>query len=104
MSVHQLQPLTYVKPIVSEYLETLEAGLIASGINAELLLMQSNGGLTPVETAAELPMNIIESGPAGGVVGARLLAEKAKLGDLITLIWVALQRKHRWSSEGICSR
>ena len=74
----------YVKPIVSEYLETLEAGLIASGINAELLLMQSNGGLTPVETAAELPMNIIESGPAGGVVGARLLAEKAELGDLIT--------------------
>ena len=74
----------YVKPIVSAYLETLETGLTSSGINAELLLMQSNGGLTPVETAAELPMNIIESGPAGGVVGARLLSEKAKLGDLIT--------------------
>ena len=29
-------------------------------------------------------MNIIESGPAGGVVGARLLAEKAELGNLIT--------------------
>ena len=74
----------YVKPIVASYLETLESGLRDVGIDSELLLMQSNGGLTPVDTAARLPMNIIESGPAGGVVGSRLLAQKAGLGDLIT--------------------
>ena len=74
----------YVKPIVAAYLASLEAGLKDAGVEAELLLMQSNGGLTPAETAKRLPMNIIESGPAGGVVGARFLAEAGGLGDLIT--------------------
>ncbi len=74
----------YVKPVVGSYLASLQAGLAEAGIDAELLLMQSNGGLTPAETAARLPMNIIESGPAGGVVGARFLGEAGALGDLIT--------------------
>ena len=74
----------YVKPVVSSYLANLEAGLARAGVNADLLLMQSNGGLTPSETAKRLPMNIIESGPAGGVVGARFLADTSGLGDLIT--------------------
>lgn len=74
----------YVKPIVAAYLANLQQGLETAGIAAELLLMQSNGGLTPAETAKRLPMNIIESGPAGGVVGARFLGAAAGLGDLIT--------------------
>jgi N-methylhydantoinase A len=74
----------YVKPVVATYLVKLQAELAEAGVGAELLLMQSNGGLTPAETAKRLPMNIIESGPAGGVVGARFLGEAAKLGDLIT--------------------
>ena len=36
--------------------------------------MQSNGGLTTAQAAERLPMNIIESGPAGGVVGSQALA------------------------------
>ncbi len=74
----------YVKPVVAAYLGKLREGLDAAGVDAELLLMQSNGGLTPAETAAKLPMNIIESGPAGGVVGARFVAEAAEIGDLLT--------------------
>ena len=74
----------YVKPVVGSYLASLRAGLNKAGVEAELLLMQSNGGLTPAEAAARLPMNIIESGPAGGVVGARFVAEAGGLGDLIT--------------------
>ncbi len=74
----------YVKPVVGSYLASLQAGLAKAGVHAELLLMQSNGGLTPAETAKRLPMNIIESSPAGGVVGARFLAEAGGLGDLIT--------------------
>jgi hypothetical protein len=60
----------YVMPIVATYLRALRKGLDAADIAAPLLLMQSNGGLTTDRTAAEKPMNIIESGPAGGVVGA----------------------------------
>jgi N-methylhydantoinase A len=49
-----------------------------------VLLMQSNGGLTTDGAAAERPMHIIESGPAGGVVGAQALARAKDLSRIIT--------------------
>jgi N-methylhydantoinase A len=74
----------YVKPIVATYLTALRAGLDAAGIPARLLLMQSNGGLTTDQAAAERPINIIESGPAGGVIGAQALAQAKRLDRIIT--------------------
>jgi N-methylhydantoinase A len=74
----------YVMPIVATYLRALRQGLDGAGIPARLLLMQSNGGLTTDGAAAERPMNIIESGPAGGVVGAQALARAKKLEKIIT--------------------
>ena len=74
----------YVMPIVATYLRALRKGLDAGGIPARLLLMQSNGGLTTDAAAAERPMNIIESGPAGGVVGAQALARTKALDRIIT--------------------
>jgi N-methylhydantoinase A len=75
----------YVLPVVERYLNQLRQDLGRVQIGAPLLLMQSNGGLTTAETAARLPANIIESGPAGGVVGAQALARKIGLDDVITL-------------------
>jgi N-methylhydantoinase A len=74
----------YVKPIVATYLHALRAGLNAAGIPARLLLMQSNGGLTTDSAAAERPIHIIESGPAGGVIGAQVLAQAKRLESIIT--------------------
>ncbi len=74
----------YVMPIVATYLRALRQGLDGAGIPARLLLMQSNGGLTTNTAAAEQPMNIIESGPAGGVVGAQALARAKNLAKIIT--------------------
>jgi N-methylhydantoinase A len=74
----------YVMPIVATYLRAMRAGLDAAGIRAPLLLMQSNGGLTTDKAAVERPMNIIESGPAGGVVGAQALARAKDLHRIIT--------------------
>jgi len=74
----------YVTPIVATYLRAMRKGLDAAGIPARLLLMQSNGGLTTDAAAVERPMNIIESGPAGGVVGAQALAREKDLGKIIT--------------------
>ena len=74
----------YVMPIVATYLHALRRGLDSAGIPARLLLMQSNGGLTTDTAAAERPMNIIESGPAGGVVGAQALARAKSLEKIIT--------------------
>jgi N-methylhydantoinase A len=74
----------YVMPIVATYLKALRAGLDAAGIRARLLLMQSNGGLTTDAAAIERPMNIIESGPAGGVIGAQAVARAKGLSRIIT--------------------
>jgi len=74
----------YVMPIVATYLAAMRKGLDAASIPARLLLMQSNGGLTTDTAAIERPMNIIESGPAGGVVGAQALARVMKLEKIIT--------------------
>jgi N-methylhydantoinase A len=74
----------YVMPIVATYLKALRLGLDAAGIPAPLLLMQSNGGLTTDRAAAERPINIIESGPAGGVVGGQAIATAKALDRIIT--------------------
>jgi N-methylhydantoinase A len=74
----------YVMPIVATYLRAMRKGFDAAGIPARLLLMQSNGGLTTDTAAVERPMNIIESGPAGGVVGAQALARAKNLKKIIT--------------------
>jgi len=74
----------YVLPVVGAYLASLRKGLDADGITAPIYLMQSNGGLTTAETAARLPMHIIESGPAGGVIGSQAIARASELQDVIT--------------------
>jgi N-methylhydantoinase A len=74
----------YVIPIVGTYLKALRKSLDEARIKAPLLLMQSNGGLTTDAAAAERPINIIESGPAGGVIGAQALAKAKGLSKIIT--------------------
>lgn len=74
----------YVMPIVATYLKALRLGLDEADTPAPLLLMQSNGGLTTDRAAAERPINIIESGPAGGVVGGQAIAITKDLDKIIT--------------------
>ena len=74
----------YVLPVVGTYLAALRKGLDADGIAAPIYLMQSNGGLTTSETAAKLPMHIIESGPAGGVIGSQAISKASGLENVIT--------------------
>ena len=74
----------YVLPIVSRYLASLEESLEAMGVEAPVLLMQSNGGLTPAAEAARKPVNIVESGPAGGVVGAWSVARETGHKDVVS--------------------
>src|SRR5207248_7177881 len=71
-------------PIVARYLTALRKGLDEAGVRARLLLMQSNGGLTTDAASVERPIHIIESGPAGGVVGAQALAREKRLPKIIT--------------------
>ena len=57
----------YVGPIVDRYLGALESGLADAGVRAPLLMMQSNGGVIRASTARRRPVQVVESGPAGGV-------------------------------------
>ena len=74
----------YVLPVVGTYLTALRKGLDEDGISAPIYLMQSNGGLTTSETASKLPMHIIESGPAGGVIGSQAISKASGLKNVIT--------------------
>jgi N-methylhydantoinase A len=59
----------YVTPILNQYLSTLSASIN----DAQLQVMQSNGGMIGVEKARENGVRCILSGPAGGVIGAQYL-------------------------------
>ena len=74
-----------VMPAVSTYVARLEERLREDGIEAPLLLMQSNGGVAGAGTIRRAPAVTALSGPAAGVVGAREVARAAGVGDLITV-------------------
>src|SRR5207245_11097052 len=56
----------YVGPIVSRYLGDLEQRLQQAGFRGDLMIMQSNGGLSDIATARRQCIQMLESGPAGG--------------------------------------
>jgi N-methylhydantoinase A len=74
----------YIGPIVETYLRSLRRQLAETGVGAPLLIMQSNGGVMTAEAAAAKPAQIVESGPAAGVIAGHRLAERAGIKNLIT--------------------
>ena len=75
----------YVKPVIDRYLARLEAGLESSGVPAPLQVMQSRGGLMVSSVARQRPVRLFLSGPAAGVIGARMAGQAAGIEDLITV-------------------
>jgi N-methylhydantoinase A len=73
----------YVGPRVSSYLRRLEERLDAEAFDGRLLIMQSNGGLCDVATAREQCIQMLESGPAAGVVAAKAIGDVLGMRDLI---------------------
>ena len=60
----------YTRPQMSGHVAHLEREFAAKGIDRQVLWMTSSGGLVPSSRAAELPVRLIESGPAAGAVAA----------------------------------
>src|SRR5699024_199797 len=75
----------YVMPKMKYYLEYLERYLKEINIIDELYIMQSNGGIISTEAATKMPVRTMLSGPAGGVITGRDIAEKTKYKNLITI-------------------
>ena len=65
----------YIGPKISAYLQNLESALKIKGLKREPLIMQAYGGVLGVEATCKNAVGIVESGPAAGVVGTRLLGE-----------------------------
>ncbi len=75
----------YVQPQVASYMEKLEDQLMKSGAaNGRLFILKSDGGLISARAAADNPVSVMMSGPAGGVVGAVWVAEQAGFKDFLT--------------------
>ena len=74
----------YVKPIVSRYLNDLEASLTEVGFVPDLFVMQSNGGLVSTALAKEYPVRIIESGPAAGVLMCGVVGREEGFDHVLT--------------------
>jgi N-methylhydantoinase A len=74
----------YVQPQVKRYVETLSAQLHDGGVQGELAILRSDGGLSSAGAAVNAPVTMLLSGPAGGVTGAVWVAEQCGFSDLIT--------------------
>ncbi len=75
---------SYVRPTLSRYLSSLTNTLTNNGVSAVTKVLRSDGGLMSFDTAAEKPVSLMMSGPAGGVKGALWIAQKAGYDNLLT--------------------
>jgi N-methylhydantoinase A len=72
----------YLAPATASYLRALARGAADAGL-PEPVVMLSSGGVVPVAEAAAHPARLLVSGPAGGVIGAGLLARRVGFADAI---------------------
>lgn len=73
----------YVQVQVGDYVRNLEQKISAGGLDAELSVLRSDGGLSSPAAASERPVTLLMSGPAGGVTGATWAAKAAGQGDFL---------------------
>jgi N-methylhydantoinase A len=73
----------YLLKAMRGYLDRLGEGLTKIGISAPLLVMTSNGGMLPAAEACRLPVFVVASGPAGGVIGGARLGAAHSERDVI---------------------
>jgi N-methylhydantoinase A len=75
---------SYVGPLVSRYLVSLEKMLSSGGFRGTFRVMQSNGGVMSAETARRMPVTMMESGPVAGVIAAAQLGESLGCRQIIS--------------------
>jgi N-methylhydantoinase A len=73
-----------LKPVLAPYLETLEARMTDAGVPSVRIMMAS-GGLTSCSLAASRPVNIVNSGPAAGVLASANMGRALGIDSLITI-------------------
>ena len=74
----------YIKPMMKSYLGRLANQLKGEGVDCPIFLMHSGGGIISLESAAEFPVRLVESGPAGGAVFAAHIAARYGLDKVLS--------------------
>ncbi len=75
----------YLKPVVSRQLQSMRARMSELGLHDNLVIIKSNGGEMTLEAAANAPVNMMVSGPTGGVVAGKHVAQLLDLQSLVTV-------------------
>jgi len=75
---------SYVRPNVSKYLRNLQKKLKDSKVKAILNVLRSDGGLMSIGHSEDKPVNLLLSGPSGGVTGALFVSQVAGFKDVVT--------------------
>ena len=74
----------YIKPLMKSYLGRLKGRLRDEGADCPIFLMHSGGGIISLESAADFPVRLVESGPAGGAVFAANIAARYGLDKVLS--------------------
>lgn len=75
----------YLAPVVERWISNLQRELTRRGFAGEIVLTKSDGGGMTAEAAKGSPINMLFSGPAGGVIGGLYLAKVLERPNLITM-------------------
>ena len=76
---------SYVRPRVANYVRNLKRELTGAGVRGHMHLLRSDAGLMSFEKAQDSPVNLLMSGPAGGVAGALWICRQAGFKNLLTV-------------------
>ena len=76
---------TLLVPVVKAYLDRLEKRLGEDGFHPLVFLVQSNGGVCSLRTAAEQPARLLLSGPSGGTLAAGRLSQLLARPNLVAV-------------------
>ena len=74
----------YIKPLMKSYLGRLKDRLASEGAECPVFMMHSGGGIMSLESAAEFPVRLVESGPAGGAIFAADIAARHGLEKVLS--------------------
>ncbi len=75
---------SYVRPVVGRYIDNLQSELDRTMSGVKLSILKSDGGLAASRAAADYPVSLLMSGPAGGVSGAVWAAVQAGFENIMT--------------------
>lgn len=75
----------FIKPLITRQMQSMTGELGERGFKGRFVVIRSNGGEMSPEAAADLPVHLALSGPTGGVIAAKAVAQAAGIPNVVTL-------------------